>query len=196
MLCTMHTAPTTPRRSLREENKQNTRRWIIDALVGLVTERGTLDFTVQDVSERAGVPLRTLYRYFPKRQDLIDALAAEHDQVAAVSLPANLDGYTEWLTLAWSNLVTNQLFIRAQHSGPAGQEVRRARIPFFRDVVRALLARDHPGLPASRVDDLVDTCLLLSSSAALFELVDVQQVPPERAARIAAEAIVAIIRAG
>lgn len=182
--------------SLRERNKQRTRRDVVDALVALVTERGTLEFTVQEVSDRAGVPLRTLYRYFPSRQDLVDALAAEHDQVAAVSLPGGLGGYTEWLTLAWGNLLANQLFIRAQHTGPAGNEVRRLRIPMFREVVRALLARDHPGLPANRVDDIVDTCLLLSSSAALFELVDVQQVEPQRAARIAAEAIVAVIRAG
>lgn len=182
--------------SVRARNKQRTRRDIVDALVALVTERGTLDFTVQEISTRAAVPLRTLYRYFPTRQDLVDALAAEHDQVAAVTLPGGLDGYTDWLTLAWANLLANQMFIRAQHTGPAGNEVRRLRIPIFRDVVRALLARDHPGLAAERVDDIVDTCLLLSSSAALFELVDVQQVEPERAARIAAEAIVAVIRAG
>lgn len=190
------TSPAVPRRSVREEHQRTTRCWIIDALVDLVRERGTLDFTVQEVAERSGVPLRTLYRYYPRRQDLVDALAAEHDQVAAVMLPAGLDGYTDWLTLAWRNLLANQLFVRAQHSGPAGQELRRARIPVFRDVVRALLARDHPGLAPARVDDVVDTCLLLSSSAALFELVDVQQVPPDRAARIAAEAIVAVIRAG
>lgn len=190
------TSTDSPRRSVREEQQHITRRWIIEALVGLVTDRGTLDFTVQEVADRSGVPLRTLYRYFPTRQHLVDALAAEHSQVSGVSLPANLDGYTEWLTLAWSNLLANQMFVRAQHSGPAGQDARRARIPVFREVVRALLARDHPGLAPARVDDLVDTCLLLSSSAALFELVDVQQLPPERAARIAAEAMVAVIRAG
>ncbi|MDP2293562.1 MAG: TetR/AcrR family transcriptional regulator [Actinomycetota bacterium] len=190
------TTDAAPRRSIREEHRHTTRRWIIDALVGLVTERGTLDFTVQEVAERSGVPLRTLYRHFPSRQHLVDALATEHDQVAAVTLPAGLDGYTDWLTLAWGNLLANQLFVRAQHTGSAGQALRRASIPVFRDVLRALLARDHPGLSPDRVDDLVDTCLLLSSSAALFELVDVQQVPPERAARIAAEAIVAVIRAG
>ncbi len=188
-------SPPARRPTIRDENKANTRRWIIDALVTLVEERGNLDFTVSELSERSNVPLRTLYRYYPKRQDLIDALAAVDDQVAAIELPDNLDGYVDWLTAAWRNLITHEMFIRAQHHGQGGVEVRRARIPFFRAVVSELLEHERPGLPPDRHDDVVDACLLLTSSATMFEMLDVMELDLDRAARIAATAMVTIIRA-
>lgn len=182
------------RPSLREDNKARTRRRILDALVALVTERGTLDFTVAEVADRAEVPLRTLYRYFPRRQDLVDGLAAEADQVAAITLPDDRDGYEDWLVAAWGNLIAHEVFIRAQHQGDAGVEVRRARIPFYRAVVGELLERDAPQMTQERRDDLIEACLLLSSSAALFEMTDVLGLTPERAARIAARSIVTLLR--
>ena len=78
---------------------------------------------------------------------------------------------------------------RAQHTSPGGAAIRRARIPFSRDVTRALLLREVPGLDDERVDDIVDTTLLVVSSSALFEFLDVLEIPIERAARLAAETV-------
>lgn len=72
--------------------------------------------------------------------------------------------------------------------------IRRARIPFFRDVTRALLRREVPGLDDERADDIMDTTLLVVSSSALCEFFDVLEIPVERAAHLAAEAVERAVR--
>jgi AcrR family transcriptional regulator len=180
------------RRSVRVEHAARTRARILDAVVALVREQGDAGFTMPELADTSGVSLRTLYRYFPTRQHVIDAVATVADQAAASNLPTaefDLAHLGDWLEQAWRNLLEQEAFIRAQHTSPNGAAIRRARIPFFRDVTRTLLLREVPDLDPARADDIVDTTLLLVSSSALFELLDVLEIPLERAARLAADAV-------
>jgi AcrR family transcriptional regulator len=52
-----------------------TRRAILDAAVDLFIERHSDGFSVQEVADRAGLTHRTVYRYFPSRQELLNATA-------------------------------------------------------------------------------------------------------------------------
>jgi AcrR family transcriptional regulator len=54
-----------------------TRRAIVEAAAELFLDRRRDGFSVQDVADRAGLTHRTVYRYFPTRQELIGA-AAQH----------------------------------------------------------------------------------------------------------------------
>lgn len=62
---------------LRARQRELGRQTIVDACADLVTERHHLDFTMQDIADRAGVSLRTVYNHFPAREDLLGALGAE-----------------------------------------------------------------------------------------------------------------------
>jgi AcrR family transcriptional regulator len=186
------------RGSLRVEHAERTRSRILDAVVTLVGARGDCEFTMPEVASASGVSLRTLYRYFPTRQQVIDGVATVADQAAASNLPTaafELADLRPWLEQAWRNLLEREAFIRAQHTSPNGAAIRRARIPFFREVTRTLLQREVPGLAPEVVDDIVDTTLLLVSSSALFELLDVLEIPVERGARLAADAVTTLIDA-
>ena len=187
-----------PRDSVRVEHAARTRARILDAVVVLVGKRGDCDFTMPDVAKGSGVSLRTLYRYFPNRQQLVDAVATVIDQAAASNLPEaefDLADLGEWLEQAWRNLLTHEAFIRAQHTSPNGAAIRRARIPFFREVTRSLLQREVPDISRERMDDVVDVTLLLVSSSSLFEFLDVLEIPVERAARLSADAVAMAIQA-
>jgi AcrR family transcriptional regulator len=59
---------------LRERHTDLTRDTILRALVGIVTEGGLPDFSVQQVADRAGVSHRTIYRHYPSREDLLTGL--------------------------------------------------------------------------------------------------------------------------
>lgn len=182
--------------SLRAEQAERTRARILDAVVGLMTERGDANFTVPEVARASTVPLRTVYRYFPSRQHLVDAVAAVGDRVASTNLPSApfaLSDLQPWLQEAWENLLAHETFIRAQHTSPNGAAIRRTRVPFFRDVTRVLLEREAPNLGPQVIDDTVDTILLLVSSSSMFELLDVLEVPIERAARLVSQATLALI---
>jgi AcrR family transcriptional regulator len=186
------------RQPIRVEHAKRTRTRIVDAVVRLVTERNDVHFTMPEVAKVSGVSLRTVYRYFPTRQSLTDAVAAVGDRVAASNLPATafeLSDLETWLRDAWGHLLEREAFIRAQHVSPNGASVRRARIPFFRDVTRTLLEREVPGINPEVRDDIVDTVLLLVSSSAMFEMLDVLEVPIDRAARLVSNAARALIDA-
>ena len=181
------------RPSLRDEHRRRTEQRILDAATELVAEQGDMGFTMAEVSERSGVALRTLYRYHRTKQDLVDALAAVADQVDAIPMPDSLDGVEDWLVAAWRNLLTVEPFLRAQHQGRAGDAVRRRRSVRHRPMTESIIDRLRPDLGRSDRDDLVEQVMLLGSSTALFELIDVLGVEPERAARVAARAIVSLV---
>lgn len=181
---------------LRAERALQTRNHILDCVVVIVSERGDCEFTMPAVARSAGVSLRTLYRYFPTRQHLIDAVATVGDQAAASNLPTaafELTNLGEWIDQAWNNLLSQEAFIRAQHTSPNGAAIRRARIPFFREVCLTLLMREVPDIAPHKLDDVVDLALLLVSSSALFECVDVLEISVDRSSRIVADAIASAI---
>ncbi len=64
-------AATTP--SLRAEHAERTRARILDALVELLAADAADEVSVPEVARRSGVSLRTIYRYYPTRDDLFDA---------------------------------------------------------------------------------------------------------------------------
>lgn len=61
---------TTP---LRQRHREQTVELIIDAFSALTASKP--HFTMQDVADTAGVSIRTLYRYYPNRQAMVDGLA-------------------------------------------------------------------------------------------------------------------------
>ncbi|WP_345564467.1 MULTISPECIES: TetR family transcriptional regulator [Streptomyces] len=62
--------------SLTERRKAATQLDIARAAAELFTERGPDGTTAEDVAERAGVALRTFYRYFRNKQDAVGPLLA------------------------------------------------------------------------------------------------------------------------
>ncbi len=79
--------------SLRDRNRELTRRLIIEAYADLSLERGFNNFTIQDIADRVGISHRTLYRYFRHREAIVDGLSAEiAEKVYAPSLDQLTDG--------------------------------------------------------------------------------------------------------
>ncbi|REK16607.1 MAG: TetR/AcrR family transcriptional regulator [Actinobacteria bacterium] len=80
--------------TLRNRQKQVAREAVIEALAGIVAETGSLDFSVADVANAAGVSHRTVYNHFGDRQGMIDALAEFAlklmEAEGATDLPENL----------------------------------------------------------------------------------------------------------
>jgi AcrR family transcriptional regulator len=60
--------------SLRADARRN-RRQVLDAAVALLAERPQA--TMQEIADASGLGRTTVYRHFPRRQDLVDALFAD-----------------------------------------------------------------------------------------------------------------------
>jgi AcrR family transcriptional regulator len=60
--------------SKRELRKRELRSRIIDAAMGLFTEKGFADTTIDEICTSADVARRTLYAYFPTKNDIVRSL--------------------------------------------------------------------------------------------------------------------------
>ena len=86
---------------LRERRAARTRDLVLEAVAALITERGTTEFSMQEVADEAEVSLRTVYRHFPNRQELLDGLAGLVDEELAA---ARREGEPGWQELAEEGL--------------------------------------------------------------------------------------------
>ena len=77
--------------SLRERRRRETEDVILEEVLSLIVEEGIEELTMAAVAERAGVSLRTLYRYFPDRTSLLTAGLARHDQSVPFESPTSPD---------------------------------------------------------------------------------------------------------
>lgn len=64
-----------PPLSLREEQKNLTRRRLLDAAVAVLTEKSIVDATIEDIAKAAGVTRVTVYAHFPGKAEIVHALA-------------------------------------------------------------------------------------------------------------------------
>jgi AcrR family transcriptional regulator len=74
-----------------------TRKVILDAAVDLFLERQSDGFSVQEVADRAGLTHRTVYRYFPTRQELLGATAERLGPAVVDQRFAEVSTLEEWI---------------------------------------------------------------------------------------------------
>lgn len=67
--------------TLRGQQKDLARRLIVDATARVILRSGIHQFSMQEVADEAGVSLRTLYRYFASREELVDGVGREIDRI-------------------------------------------------------------------------------------------------------------------
>lgn len=95
-----------PTNTLRDRQRDLTRETILNALAAIVSDGDVHDFTVQQVAERAGVSHRTVYRHFPTREALLEALAEWLDQElgrrGTPMVPQHLDDFVDSAPLVFS----------------------------------------------------------------------------------------------
>src|SRR3954462_12072948 len=94
----MATEPTTDERPLRADARRNRER-ILDAARCACAEHGA-SVQMDDVARGAGVGVGTVYRHFPTKEALIDALVAEKYRLAIENAHAALEIDDPWESFA------------------------------------------------------------------------------------------------
>ena len=95
------TQPTADK-GMRADARRNYQK-LLTAAAEAFTERGTDDVSLEEIARRAGVGIGTLYRHFPTRQalleavyrDQVEALRARADELIATKPPA--EALASWL---------------------------------------------------------------------------------------------------
>lgn len=141
----MAISPTDTERPLRRDAERNRQR-IIEAARDAFAEDG-LSVTLDEIARRAGVGVGTIYRRFPDKEQLIDALFEERMTELAAEAQTALraadawDGLVGFLERANEHHGCDRGFKEVALSGAHGLErVARARQVMF-PLVAALVAR-------------------------------------------------------
>jgi AcrR family transcriptional regulator len=114
--------------SHRAAQAAQTREMILDALVRVMA-RGVADLSMPAVARESGVSLRTVYRHFPTKRDLLAALNVHLDARMGYSLeplPRDLDELAANIRHYFWALDGMDATIRAAWSNPIAGEAREA----------------------------------------------------------------------
>ena len=136
--------------SLRERNRDRTRRELQDAALGLFAVHGFASTTVEQIAAAAGVSTRTFFRYFPTKEDAV------FDEPAALvgRLRAAL-GEADPSQSIVQRVGTAILAVQNPGGNPE-HEVTRARLVAEVPSVRARLYRIAEALEETVADFLVE----------------------------------------
>ena len=145
---------------------------ILDACAELLEETGYEDLSTRAVADRAGVPIGSVYRFFPHKRAMAEALARRNLDVYAGRITARLSASAE--PLAWRHAMDVVLdeylamkrtvpgFALVEFTVPAPQESRQANYEVA-DRLRELFA-GRLGLDAT--DEGLRTAFLVAVETA------------------------------
>jgi len=186
--------------NLRQQQMEQTRRAILEALAAEITESGMLDFSIQAVADRAGVTHRTVYNYFPTREELNDAFAEHVEEVLSEHAiePARRD-VANWPQMAReacemmgdhaSHLISAYVMMTIATGMPA--RVFRTRSKRMEKAVEDELGPFEPG-----VAKLVTSAIrMFVSSAGWFLMTTHHGLTPAEAGRVSEWAVKALLDA-
>lgn len=181
---------------LRSRQRAATRETIIEATQELLVQEHGWTVPMDRVAERAGISRRTLYRYFPTRDDLLEAASAAWAQPVENQLPAGPDlaDLEDFLAEQWVDLAANLPAVHAQRSSSTGRELRQRWAPRARAMGRAGLADALEIAPDDVDDGLIDIVVTLVSSSTFLEFHERLGHDAESAAHLTAWAVEALIQ--
>lgn len=172
----------------RSAHRDRTRGAIVQAFLEILVDENPATVSMPAVARRAGVSIRTLYRYVPNKDALVEA-ASTHlhadllDELGGEPTTSDLPGY---LGRLWPKLAANIPGIWVQQTNATGREIRRLRLERRRTVLTEEL-RDR--VSDVRLAETVDSIIAITSSSMMVELVDRMGHTPGRAAELAARLV-------
>jgi AcrR family transcriptional regulator len=134
-------------RALRRDAEENRRR-ILAAAGRLMRDEG-LGVGHNEIARAAGVAVGTVYRRFPDKTALVDALFTEHvEQVvnaarAALSIEDPWQAIVEFMTATVGTLADSRGLRELSAGSPHGEELARYTRAQIAPVVAQLVARGH-----------------------------------------------------
>jgi AcrR family transcriptional regulator len=169
------------RSALRGAQQEQTRVRILEAAIGQIADEGLSELTVPLVAERAGVAVRTVYRHFPTKEELLDGVNAFRDQKFGFVAAESVEELLEIVPRLFSGFAAHHDLARAADATAAGRQIhdraRRRRAQalsgLFEDVTR--------DLPPEQARQVVATIQVLWSTRAWLTLHDNWDMDGEQA---------------
>ena len=194
----------TPQPGLRQRKKERTRETIARAAHELFAERGYHATTLPDIAEAADVSTRTIFAYFPSKEDILFSDFPAMKEALAQALADRPEGEEALETvrefiLSSHNMKKSELEDQLSSCIESDETLRshlRARLTQLEDLIAAAIAKD---IGASK-NDLRPHVVAASLTAAFMALTERSgsAAKPRSAAEIAAriDPVITFLRGG
>lgn len=138
--------------SLRDEHAEATRMRILSAVAELIEEGHAGELTVPMVAAKSGVSLRTVYRYYATREDLLEAAGRWiGDELFRHPYPADLDEAAELFRTGCADFDERPELVRALALSQLGRRVRGYRREERLRAIRRALHDEVGALPGDEL---------------------------------------------
>jgi AcrR family transcriptional regulator len=134
--------------SLREQNADATRVRILSAVADLLEDDPAEELTMPRVAAASGISLRTVYRYYGTREELLEAAGRWiGNELFEHPYPADLDETAELFRVGCVDFDERPGLVRALALSQLGREARGHRRGERLDAIRQALRDEVGGLP-------------------------------------------------
>lgn len=158
---------------LRKRQAQFNREVILDAVVDLIETSDFDDISIPAVAQASGISLRTIYRYFPSREDLL-AEAGVHIR-ECMGLTIDINCANDIPASFWANsgrVARYPRLARALLQSRAGRAARQGSRPERVVAIEAALKELTADLAPARAQQVVAVITHLCSSSAWITISD------------------------
>ncbi len=172
---------------LRAEQAEQTKARIVQAAVDLLSGGDADDLSMPDVAERAGVSVRTVYRAFANKDELLDGVIAwinEHVTQVAGPRPETRHDLETTTADVIKVLFEIEPLYRALFATQAGRASHQRTGAMRQDVMRRGYAAELEGLDDEQGRRLLAVLHLVASSNGALFLKDYWDLPPEDIGRV------------
>ena len=135
--------------SLREQQAELTRELILEAVADRLERDDPTDISVPEIAAASGVSLRTVYRYYPTRQELLAAAAEWINEryLGGLGFPETVDELLVHLPQAFETFGKHPRLVRTMALTEVGRSVRASRREQRLAAMRKALAEVTDNLP-------------------------------------------------
>ena len=130
---------------------------------------GLSEVSMPTVAREAGVSVATVYRHFPNKQALFDAMPAyfaRRTGTEQFEVPRSMGEFEQLVLRAFEGTERMDATLRAAIDSPLGDEARRAQMPSRLRFIDSCVSSLAPSLDEPARDRLVRLLLVLTSSGA------------------------------
>jgi AcrR family transcriptional regulator len=172
---------------LRAEQAEQTTARIVQAAVDLLSEGDASDLSMAEVAERAGVSVRTVYRSFAGKDELLDGVIGwinEHIGQLATSRPETRQDFETTTAAVVEVIFQIEPLYRALFATAAGRASHQRTARAREESMRAAYAAELEGLDDDEARRLLAVLHLVASSSGALFMKDYWDLPPEDIGRV------------
>lgn len=172
---------------LRAEQAEQTTARIVQAAVDLLSEGDASDLAMADVAARAGVSVRTVYRAFASKDDLLDGVIGwinTHINQATGARPETRHDYETTTAAVIHEVFRIESLYRALFATAAGRASHQRTAQERQATMRTAYADELEGLDEGEARRLLAVLHLVASSSGALFMRDYWDLPPEDIGRV------------